>query len=124
MVVDDDPLILSSTAAMLEDLGHLVTEASSAVSALQILSADANVDLILTDHAMPTMTGIELMNVVRQNWPWIPVVLASGYADLLETGDAPRHRLAKPFRQAELAVCITTVVGEQKVVAIETDCRS
>ncbi|HEY1412684.1 MAG TPA: response regulator [Rhodopila sp.] len=124
MVVDDDPLILSSTAAMLEDLGHVVIEASSATSALEILRADAKVDLIVTDHAMPVMTGIQLTGVVRQQWPWMPVILASGYADLLETDDAPPHRLAKPFNQAELARCIATAVEEKKVVPIEAARRA
>jgi CheY-like chemotaxis protein len=109
---------------MLEDLGHVVIEASSATSALEILRADAKVDLIVTDHAMPVMTGIQLTGVVRQQWPWMPVILASGYADLLETDDAPPHRLAKPFNQAELARCIATAVEEKKVVPIEAARRA
>jgi signal transduction histidine kinase len=111
MVVDDDPLVLSSTATLLEDLGHIVIEASSATSALEILRADANVDMVLTDYAMPTMTGGALIGILRKQWPWIPVVLASGYADLLETDDAPPYRLTKPFNQSELARCIATVVA-------------
>jgi CheY-like chemotaxis protein len=124
MVVDDDPLILSSTAAMLEDLGHVVIEASSAASALEILRADAKVDVVVTDHAMPVMTGIQLTGVMRQQWPWIPVILASGYADLLEMDDAPRQRLAKPFTQAELARSIATVLEQQKVVPIDAARRA
>jgi signal transduction histidine kinase/ActR/RegA family two-component response regulator len=124
MVVDDDPLILSSTAAMLEDLGHIVIEASSATSALEILRADAKVDVIVTDHAMPGMTGIQLTGIVRQQWPWMPVILASGYADLPEAEDAPPQRLAKPFNQSELARCIGMALEEQKIVPIDAGRRA
>lgn len=124
MAVDDDPLILSSTAAMLEDLGHVVIEASSASSALEILRADVKVDMIITDHAMPSMTGIKLISVVHQHWPWIPMILASGYADLLNTDDARPQRLTKPFNQSELAKCIATALDEKKIVLIEAARRA
>jgi signal transduction histidine kinase len=124
MVIDDDPLILASTAAMLEDLGHIVVEASSAPSALEILRADVKVDIIITDHAMPVMTGTKLIGIVRQHWPWIPVILASGYADLMNTDDLPPQRLTKPFNQAELARCIATVLDEKKIVPIEAARRA
>jgi signal transduction histidine kinase/ActR/RegA family two-component response regulator len=114
MVVDDDALILTSTAAMLEDLGHTVIEASSAIRALELLRAQAKVEVIVTDHAMPTMTGAELARVVHQQWPSIAVILASGYADLLHTEDAPLLRLAKPFNQAELARCIATALEQDR----------
>ena len=124
LVVDDDPLILSSTAAMLEDLGHVVVEASSATSALDILRAGTKIDVVVTDHAMPVMTGVQLTSVIRQHWPWIPVILASGYADLLETDDAPPHRLAKPFNQSELARCVATVIEGKKIIPIDAARRA
>src|SRR5947207_12737081 len=62
LVVDDDPIVLAGTAAMLEDLGHVATEVESAEQALTILQADANIDLVITDHAMPAMTGTDLAN--------------------------------------------------------------
>ncbi|HEX3574876.1 MAG TPA: hypothetical protein VHU42_09770, partial [Rhodopila sp.] len=62
--------------------------------------------------------------VIRQQWPRIPVILASGYADLLETDDAPPHRLAKPFNQAELARCIATALEEKKIVPLESARRA
>src|SRR6185369_16940609 len=60
LVVDDDPLVAMSTVDMLEDLGHKVIEANSGDQALRILDAGREVDLLLTDHAMPGMTGVEL----------------------------------------------------------------
>jgi signal transduction histidine kinase len=124
LVVDDDPLISSSTAAMLEDLGHVVTETYSATSALEILRTGAKIDLIVTDHAMPHMTGLELASIIREEWPWIPIVLASGYADLLNAGTVSIPRLAKPYHQSELASCIASVLEAQKIVPIDAARRS
>jgi signal transduction histidine kinase len=124
MVVDDDPLILSSTAAMLEDLGHIVIEASSGNSALEILRAEAKVDVVVTDHAMPHMTGLELAGIIRQQWPQVPIILASGYAELQQRDDCPLPRLAKPYRQSELAACIANVIEGRKIIAIEAARRA
>src|SRR5207248_1217943 len=73
LVVDDDPIVLAGTAAMLEDLGHVATEAESAESALRALVSDANFDLVITDHAMPGMSGTELAARIRRSWPGLPV---------------------------------------------------
>jgi signal transduction histidine kinase len=124
MVVDDDPLILSSTAAMLEDLGHIVIEASSGNSALEILRAEAKVDVVVTDHAMPHMTGLELAGIIRQQWPQVPIILASGYAELQQRDDCPLPRLAKPYRQSELAACIANVIEGRKIIPIEAARRA
>jgi signal transduction histidine kinase len=124
LVVDDDPLISSSTAAMLEDLGHVVIEASSATSALEILRAGTKVEVVVTDHAMPHMTGLELAGIIREQWPWIPIILASGYAELLNTDDVPLPRLAKPYHQSELASCIADVLEEQKIIPIDAARRA
>jgi signal transduction histidine kinase len=118
LVVDDDTLILSSTAAMLEDLGHDVIEACSGSKALEILKVDPKVDVVVTDFAMPNMTGLELADLIRQQWPWIPVILASGYADLMAIQKTALERLAKPYNQAEIACCIEKVFEERKVVPI------
>ncbi len=53
LVVDDDPLVVASTSAMLEDVGHIVTEALSGARALDILRLGTKVDVVVTDHAMP-----------------------------------------------------------------------
>jgi CheY-like chemotaxis protein len=119
LVVDDDPLISASTAAMLEDLGHIAIEASSAARALEVLRSGQRIDLIITDQAMPRMTGLELARQVRQFWPGTPVILASGYADMPEPAEVPVPRLAKPYQQAELAACIATVLGSGNVVPLD-----
>jgi PAS domain S-box-containing protein len=103
VAVDDDPLVLMNTTAMLEDLGHTVIDALSGPEALQKLDGAGIVDLVITDHAMPAMTGSQLAQQIRERWPRLPVVLATGYAELPAGGNEELPKLNKPFSQAELA---------------------
>jgi signal transduction histidine kinase len=102
LVVDDDPLVAMSTVGMLEDLGHRVIEANSAQRALEILEAGQDVDLMVTDQAMPGMTGLELAKIVRSKRPHMPVLLATGYGDLPRGQTLTLPCLAKPYRQGQL----------------------
>jgi CheY-like chemotaxis protein len=102
LVVDDDPLVAMSTADMLEDLGHKVIEANSADQALKILEDGRTVDLLLTDQAMPGMTGVELAKIARSKRPAMPVLLATGYTDLPAGQKIDVPRLSKPYMQNEL----------------------
>jgi PAS domain S-box-containing protein len=106
LVVDDDPLVLDNAAAMLDDLGHAVTEARSGEEALSILEASPGFDLIVSDQAMPGMTGLGLLAHVRASGRQTPFILASGYAELPEQGPSDALRLAKPFDQNSLARAI------------------
>lgn len=99
LVVDDDPLVLESTAAMLEELGHVVLEARSGEEALSLLRQTRTLDLVVTDYAMPGLDGLEVARQIAEVRPGIPVVLASGYAELSDEPSASLTRLAKPFTQ-------------------------
>ncbi|MBB3234329.1 PAS domain-containing hybrid sensor histidine kinase/response regulator [Phyllobacterium endophyticum] len=103
LMVDDDALIAMSTVDMLEDLGHEVIEAHSGKDALEILEAGEEVDLLITDYSMPKMTGAELAKAARLLKPGLPVLIATGYADLPPGMDIDIPRLAKPYTQADLA---------------------
>jgi PAS domain S-box-containing protein len=104
LAVDDDSLVLSSTAAMLEDLGHDVMEASSGEKALEIIKdRGGQIDLVITDQVMPGMTGLQLAHAIKSLQPNLPVVLATGYAELPPGTDPKIPRLAKPFSQRQLA---------------------
>ncbi|MDZ7281322.1 response regulator [Sphingomonas sanguinis] len=117
LLVDDEELVRMSTADMLSDLGFNVVEAGSAEEAVQILGKGQTVDVLVTDHLMPGMTGTELARQVQQTRPGLPVLLVSGYAEL-EGVDADRPRLTKPFRKDELAAILLSLVGvPTKVVA-------
>jgi PAS domain S-box-containing protein len=102
MLVDDDSLVLNSAAAMLEDLGHQVLQATSGEQALNLLGEHRSVDVVITDHAMPAMTGAELASTIQRQFPGLPMVLATGYAELPPGVAASLTRLAKPFTQGEL----------------------
>jgi PAS domain S-box-containing protein len=102
LAVDDDDLVLENTAAMLEDLGHTALVASSARAALDILEATP-VQVVITDQAMPGMTGLQLAQEIRTRRPDLPVALATGYAELPPGSHADIPRLAKPYTQADLA---------------------
>jgi CheY-like chemotaxis protein len=103
LFVDDDLLIAGSTVDLLEDLGHQVIEAHSALEALRLLEGGLAADLLITDHAMPGMTGIELAREVRRQYPRLPILLATGFAELEGSEVVDVARLAKPYTQAQLA---------------------
>ncbi len=102
---------------MVEDLGHHVTPAGSAREALDVLRAGTPVDFVMTDHPMPATTGLELAAAVAMLRPRLPVLLASGYADVSEAAVAHLARLPKPFTQAALARAIveTACLGDARV---------
>ena len=99
LAVDDDILVLTNTAAMLEDMGHRVLQATSAREALAILDKEA-IDLVVTDYAMPEMTGADLAAALPAS---VPVLIVSGYAEIPAGADAMGVRLNKPFRDEQLA---------------------
>lgn len=103
LAVDDDPLVLTNTVGMLEDLGHVCFAAASADEALAILDAQAGIDLVVTDQIMPHITGLQLAKAIRKRWPDLPIMLATGYAEIDPQQAMKLPRLSKPFTQAELA---------------------
>jgi CheY-like chemotaxis protein len=108
---DDDPLVAFNTRAMLEELGHTVFSASNAMEALTIIRERGDIDLLITDQAMPGMTGSELAEAVRRDWPDLPIIIATGYAELPEGPAQAIPRLAKPFFEKDLADAIASING-------------
>jgi PAS domain S-box-containing protein len=108
LCVDDDPLVLTNTVAMLEDVGHTAIAASSSRQALNILREDNAIDLVITDQIMPGMTGTELANVIRTEWPKLSVILATGFAEA-PANHLALPRLSKPFTQTELEESISSL---------------
>jgi PAS domain S-box-containing protein len=112
LAVDDDSLVLTNTIGMLEDLGHTGIPASSASAALEILRKRDDVDIVLTDYAMPGMHGAELAEAIESQWPGLPVVIATGYAEMGSAAGTTLRKLAKPFSQADLTKELERVVPE------------
>jgi PAS domain S-box-containing protein len=109
LLVDDDSLVSMNTAYMLMDLGHSVLEAPSGAHALRLLESDAEFDVVITDYAMPAMTGVDLAAKIKQIQPKMPVIIATGYADLPPQGPLGFPRLNKPYTQKQLAEALEAV---------------
>jgi PAS domain S-box-containing protein len=105
LLVDDEELIRLSTADMLTDLGFKVHEVHSAEAALAAIDAGLKPDLLITDHLMPGMTGVQLAHVVRARVPQAQILVISGFSEFegIETSLA---RLTKPFVLSDLEAAL------------------
>ena len=110
LVVDDEPVVRNTTRRLLERRGFQVVEAGDAGEALRVLGADAGIEIVLTDHAMPGRTGRQLLGDVEIRFPHMRRVLMSGFAaegavrEILRDLEVPF--VAKPFTIDELLVAI------------------
>jgi len=106
LAVDDDSLVLVNTAALLDDLGHQVISAASGREALDALRHHPDLDLVITDYAMPQINGLQLRDAIHATRPELPVLVATGYAEFPADADTSLRRIAKPFTQDELAAAV------------------
>jgi CheY-like chemotaxis protein len=112
LVVDDEELVRVGTAEMLSDLGYCVIQAGSGGEALAILrSGTIEIDLLISDYLMPEMNGADVVCEARRLRPDLPVLLVTAYANVTQGPAAELPRLAKPFRQAELAARIADLAA-------------
>jgi CheY-like chemotaxis protein len=118
LLVEDDSLVAEGTAAMLEHLGHRVIVAASGNHALELLSEHSSLDLVITDHAMPGMTGIQLVQHIREKKPHLPVVLATGYTDTGNTDGYDIPRIDKPYRLDALASVIGSLQDTRPIFPV------
>jgi CheY-like chemotaxis protein len=94
---------------MLTEFGFQVIEAASGEEALELIRAGTHADLLVTDHLMPGISGVELTRAARALLPTLPALIVSGYAELEEIAPG-LPRLSKPFRKAELAASLKPLV--------------
>lgn len=87
LLVDDEPSILSSLKRLLRREGYEILTAASGAEALDILATHP-VDVIVSDHRMPGMSGVELLSAVRELYPDTRRIILSGYADTSTLADA------------------------------------
>jgi CheY-like chemotaxis protein len=106
VAVDDDCLILMNTADLLADLGHEVLDANSGETALELIRQHPDVDLLITDQAMPNMTGTQLVEQAVQSRPDLAIILATGYGELPREAQPNVVKLSKPFDQDDLAKAV------------------
>ena len=113
LVVDDDADSRDAAIGLIEALGCSTLAAASCDEAVAVLDAGAHVDLVFSDVVMPKTTGVTLARLVREREPSLPVVLATGYAEAVETAtECGAIPLIKPYSMARLAA----VLGEQLLI--------
>ncbi len=110
LLVDDEELVRSATAEMLRDIGYSVIELASASQALSAIRAGVDADILVSDYVMPGMTGGQLINELRATGIRIPTLLVTGYAATGEDVPGDVTRLAKPFRQVDLAARVNELL--------------
>jgi PAS domain S-box-containing protein len=114
LLVDDHQGVRATTAAMLEDLGHFVTQASDGPEMLELLKkSPQGFDLIISDYAMPRLSGADVVHQARDIRPEMPAILITGYADAGSIARRPDdvHVLAKPFSTDQMCAAITSAAG-------------
>ena len=102
LLVDDEDAVRTTISDMLSELGYKVVEVASAEEAVRRIEAGLQASVVVTDHLMPGMTGIDLAHAVKARAPDTPVLIISGYAEM-EGVDPGLPRLTKPFLNSELA---------------------
>jgi PAS domain S-box-containing protein len=114
LLVEDDELIRAMTAEMLGDIGCEAIEASTAEEALKIL-AGGRIDILLTDIGLPGVSGLQLAQDARTQWPGLRLVLATGDSGV--SADAARldaTLLAKPYSREALQQSLVNALSRQK----------
>jgi len=125
LLIDDDSAVREVTSSLLRELGYVVMEVGSGGAALDLLSREASVDLVMLDFAMPGMNGVDVAREVSSKYPTLPVVFVTGYADnaaLEKIGDA--RIIKKPFVGDELVTKVQAALAKSghrpdgKIVAL------
>jgi PAS domain S-box-containing protein len=116
LLVDDEQLVRDGIAMMLRELGHQVVEAGGAAEALDKIQNGLQVDVVVTDYKMPRMDGAELAHRLQGWLPQLPVLLITGYSGPADD-TVGLTRLAKPFRQSDLAEALAELVPAETVPA-------
>lgn len=112
LLVEDDPVVRMTTAALLEDAGHVVLEARHGPHAVALIARyPGRFTVLVTDYHMPHgMTGVDLIEHMRPLYPEIPMIIATAMPDAVDTGWAQRFAvriLAKPYTMPALLSLLT-----------------
>jgi signal transduction histidine kinase len=113
LLVDDHEAVRETTAGMLSDMGHSVEAAADGATMLEKLAATpSDYDLLITDYAMPLMSGGDLIKQARSIRPGLPSIIISGYADTQSITQKPKAVvvLTKPFTLEQMEAAISTAV--------------
>jgi len=111
LLVDDHDVVRATAEAMLIDGGHHVTTARDGPEALGLLATEMAIDLLITDFAMPHLSGTELIRRARAYHPALPAIVITGNPDALKTTDAIEGSLllSKPYTAEQLERAVATL---------------
>jgi signal transduction histidine kinase len=112
LLVDDEDIVRRATADMLADIGYTIVEAASGAEALRLVRDGVACDAVVSDYLMPGMNGVDLIRHLRELAPELPAMLISGYSTIAEGSGSELPRLAKPFRQSDLARSVAQLLAE------------
>ena len=116
LVVEDNDDVGRFSTELLEDLGYTVRRVANASAALAMLAADEfSADLVFSDVIMPGMNGVELAGIIRDRYPGLPVVLTSGYSNVLaENAHHGFELIQKPYSVELLSRILRKAIAAQK----------
>ena len=122
LVVDDAADVLVTLGAFLEGAGFDVLKASGADAALKMVMSTPGIDALVTDVAMPGMSGVDLVLQVQEHRPDLPSVIVTAFADpaVLAALPATTRILRKPFRRADLVRTVKELVSPQQMVVAKS----
>lgn len=115
LAVDDEEMLLLFINDFLSHHDYLVTTCTDANEALEIIKSSINeFDLIITDQTMPKMTGLEFIQQVRRINSNVPIILCSGYSDVVDENEIKDHQvsfyLQKPIDNSHMLKCINELL--------------
>jgi CheY-like chemotaxis protein len=122
LLVDDHAEVRSTTAAVLSDIGHEVVEAADGAEALKRLQdGDCNFDVMISDYAMPHLSGTDFVRSARELCPNVPALIITGYAEADTIRDRPEgvEVLLKPFTANKLELALTRICEGEAAAAAE-----
>ncbi|MEW6600826.1 MAG: response regulator [Nitrospirota bacterium] len=124
LVVDDEPAVLDSSSLLLKEYGFNVISSADAVDAVRKFREN-NIDVVVTDIVMPTVSGIELLRQIHDITPTTPVILMTAYADMEKVLDAIQigafDFIIKPFTAELLVHSVEKAVHYNKLILMERD---
>ena len=117
LLVDDAPAVLQTLGAFLSGAGYQVVRVASGDEALRLVVAGAKLDCVVTDYAMPGMSGVDLLRQIETLRPELPGLIVTGYPGVENLSDLPPHIqiLRKPFLRAELLRRVRALVTEGRL---------
>ena len=115
LVVEDDPIIRMGALNIAIDAGFEALEAENADQAIRLLEARADIDVVFTDVVMPgAMDGIRLSHHIRDRWPPVKLIVASGKATI-DARDLPAGArfFPKPYSEGTIVQAMTDLLDER-----------